>query len=53
MTDDIVPIMFILLVALIVAGAGWLINIDQTNAQQLAEHCIAAGQQWVNGSCVN
>lgn len=50
--DALIPALFILLVAFIFWGLGWLIHVDQTNTQQLAEECIAAGQQWVIGNCV-
>ena len=51
-TDNVYMIVIGLVAAMLLVAFGFLIHTEQTNAQQLAEQCVTAGQQWVRGDCV-
>ncbi len=50
--DNIVPLAGIALAAFFLYGLGQLIFDDMEQRQVRYEQCIAAGKQWVEGSCV-
>lgn len=50
--ENIVVLSFIALVGFFLFGMGWLINSAETQAQARYNECIAAGMQYIEGSCV-
>ena len=50
--ENIVVLSFIALVGFFLFGMGWLINSGETLVQAKYNECIAAGMQYVRGSCV-
>jgi hypothetical protein len=50
--DNIVVLSFIALACFFLFGIGWLINSGENHAQAKYNECIAAGMQYIRGSCV-